>query len=608
MRLAAAVVGLVLAFAPAASVAQEKAPPKNKALHALFDREFKVALEEFPEYGTYLGMDGYDHRVSDRSPAAVARRKARVPRVIAELERFDPARLSEADRISRDVLLADLRLQQAENALYGKQPFGAQADGWSPVSSMRGPALEFPFIVKATRFRTAADYGNYLKRLRAWPRFLDQLVASMRAGMASGWMPPKAAMQQVPGMFAVFAGDDVTASPLWRPFAEFPDAVAEADRQRVTAEARKVLSAELHPAFARLKRFLENEYLPASRTELAASTLPAGRAYYDHLVRQQTTTTLRADEIHETGLREVARIRAEMARVIASTGFQGDFPAFMKFLETDPRFYFTRAEDRLRAYRDIAKRADAELPALFFELPRAPYGVRPMEEYEGDNSDHYSGPALDGSRAGFFSANVNKLQNRPSYEMETTLLHEAVPGHHLQIARAIELQDLPLFRRAGGYTAYVEGWALYAETLGFDMGFFKDPYQHFGRLQADMLRAVRLVIDTGIHAKGWTRDQAIAYFVDNGAGNRDYATAEVDRYIVLPGQALGYKVGELRIHALRDKARAALGPRFDIRRFHNAVLDDGALPLTVLEARIDRWIATQRDGPQPARLTPGGRK
>ena len=312
-------------------------------------------------------------------------------------------------------------------------------------------------------------------------------------------------------------------------------------------------------------------------------------------MRSQTTTALEAGEVHRIGLAEVERIRAEMDKVIAATGFQGSFAAFLEFLHKDKRFFFSRPEERLRAYRDIAKRADAELPKLFAELPRMPYGIRAMEEFEGDNSDYYSGPALDGSRAGFFSANVNKLENRPSWEMEATLLHEAVPGHHLQIARAMELQGLPRFRRAGGFTAYQEGWALYAESLGFDMGFYKDPYQHFGRLVLEQLRAVRLVIDTGIHAKGWTREQSIRYFIDNGAGGADYAAAEVDRYIVLPGQALAYKIGELRIHALRKRAEQALGPRFDLRRFHNAVLDDGALPLTVLEARIDEWIRLEKE-------------
>jgi uncharacterized protein (DUF885 family) len=286
-----------------------------------------------------------------------------------------------------------------------------------------------------------------------------------------------------------------------------------------------------------------------------------------------------------------------MDKVIAAAGFKGTFVEFNAFLNTDPRFFFKTPEARLAAYRDIAKRADAALPPLFAELPRTPYGIRAMEAYEGDNADHYSRPALDGSRAGFFEANVNNLATKPSHEMEAVLLHETVPGHHLQIARAQELKDLPRFRRAGGDTAYVEGWALYAESLGEAMGFYTDPYMRFGALVAEMLRACRLVVDTGLHSKDWTREQAIRYMVENGAGNRDMVAAEVDRYIVIPGQALAYKVGQLKITALREKARAALGERFDIRRFHNAVLDDGALPLTVLERRIDEWIATERRRP-----------
>jgi uncharacterized protein (DUF885 family) len=596
--------GACLALASTLAWAAEPAP--NKALHALFDREFKNAMNEVPEIGTYLGMPGYDHRLADRSPASVARRNARVKKVIAELQRYEKVSLNAQDRVSRDVMMSSLRLADAKNEIFKGLPFGND-DAWSPISSMNGPQLTIPFIVKATGFRKPADYENYLKRLEALPRQLEQEIATMRAGMRSGWMPPRDAILKVPEMFNVFAGADVKATPMWRPFEEFPRDFPEADKTRFIEAGRKVLGDKVHPAFAALKRFYEAEYVPAARKEFGASTLPGGPAYYNLLIRESTTTSLTADEIHDIGLKEVARLRAEMDEVIARSGFKGTFPEFLKFINSDPQFFYKKPEERLRAYRDIAKRADAELPKLFAELPRMPYGIRPMEEYEGDNSDHYSGPALDGSRAGFFSANVNKLENRPSYEMETTLLHEAVPGHHLQVARAQEIKDLPLFRRAGGYSAYVEGWALYAETLGFDMGFFKDPYQHFGRLQADMLRAVRLVIDTGLHAKGWSRERSIAYFIDNGAGNADYAAAEVDRYIVIPGQALGYKIGQLKILALRDKARAALGERFDLRRFHNAVLDDGALPLDVLEARIDQWIATQRK-PVAAKLTQGGKK
>jgi uncharacterized protein (DUF885 family) len=574
------------------ALAQE--PARDKALHDFFEREFIAGIEEQPEFGTYLGLDGYDHRVTDLSAAAVARRNARVDSATAELKRFDPARLNRQDRISREVMLETLERAAREKGFYAGLPFGP-SDSWMRVSSQGGPQFTLPFIVRATRFRTGTDYENYLERLQQLPRQLGQEVDQMRAGMKSGWLPPREAMQRVPAMLEVFAGADVTATPLWKPFADFPAAVPAAERERFAAAGRKVLAEAVHPAFASLKRFMEAEYIPACRAQLGASTLPGGPAYYAHMMRSQTTTALAAEEVHRIGLAEVARIRAEMDRVIAATGFKGTFAEFNTFVHKDKRFVFTKPEDRLRAYRDIAKRADAELPRLFAELPRMPYGIRAMEAFEGDNSDYYSGPALDGSRAGFFSANVNKLENRPSWEMEATLLHEAVPGHHLQVARAMELGELPRFRRAGGFTAYSEGWALYAESLGFEMGFYKDPYQHFGRLVLEMLRAVRLVIDTGIHAKGWTRQQSIRYFVDNGAGGTDYAEAEVDRYIVLPGQALAYKIGELRIHALKRRAQEALGAKFDVRRFHNAVLDDGALPLTVLEARIDEWINLEKE-------------
>jgi uncharacterized protein (DUF885 family) len=280
--------------------------------------------------------------------------------------------------------------------------------------------------------------------------------------------------------------------------------------------------------------------------------------------------------------------------VVASSGHKGTFAEFVAFVNTDPRFFFSTAEQRLAAYRDIAKRADAELPKLFAELPRTPYGIRAMEAYEGDNADNYSPPAIDGSRAGFFNANVNNLKDRPSYEMEAVLLHETVPGHHLQIARQQELRDLPLFRRSSGYVAYSEGWGLYAESLGYEMGFYKDPYMRFGALWAEAMRACRLVIDTGIHTRGWGREQSIKYMMDNAGLKLGFATSEIDRYINSPAQALGYKIGELRIKAMRAKAARALGERFDVRRFHNALLDDGPLPLTVLEARIDEWIDRQR--------------
>jgi uncharacterized protein (DUF885 family) len=580
----------LLACVALAAIAKE--PPPNKALHALFDREFKRGLDEHPEGATFLGIDGYDHRLTDVSPAAVARRKGHVKEVIAELKRFDPGTLSTQDRISRAILLDGLVLTEQQNALYGSLPF-SEEDSWMPVSPLNGPQQLFPYLARATAFRRSRDYENYVKRLEAIPALLEQYVALMQAGMRSGWMPPQAAMQQVPAQFEPFTGEDVTATPMWVPFTQFPADMPAAERERWAQAGKRMLAERVRPAFAAFRRFVESTYIAAARKDLAASTLPAGPAYYALQVRDKTTTTLTPAEIHAIGLREVARIRAAMDEAIAATGFKGSFEEFMKFMNTDPRFFFKTPEARLAAYRDIGKRADAELPRLFAELPRLPYGIRAMEAFEGDNADHYSAGALDGSRAGFFEANVNNLDKRPSHEMESTLLHEAVPGHHLQTARAMELKELPLFRRSGWYVAYGEGWALYAESLGYEMGMYKDPYMRFGTLSMEMLRACRLVVDTGLHTMGWTRDQSIRYMVGNSIGEA-FATAEVDRYIVWPSQALGYKIGELKIKALRAKAKQALGEKFDIRRFHNALLDDGPVPLTVLETRIDDFIAREK--------------
>ncbi|HEX4780552.1 MAG TPA: DUF885 domain-containing protein [Usitatibacter sp.] len=576
-----------------AAMAAHAEPPPNKSLADLFERETLNHFQEHPEQATLLGIHEFDGKLTDNSPEAVARRKAHVKHVIADLRGFDPKELSSQDRISRNIALEAAELDDRENAFYGDLPFSSD-DGWLVASTMRGPQLFLPYIVNGTRFANGADYENYLERLEGLPAELDKLVARMRVGMRTGWMPPKAAMVKVPAMFEPYTGADVTASPMWKPFNAFPDDVAPADRERIATRARLVLSGKVQPAFARMQRFLADEYLPACRKELGASSLPAGRAYYELRIRENTTLALTAAQIHKIGLDEVARIHGEMDKVIASTGFKGSFDDFARFTRTDPRFFFKTPEARLAAYRDIAKRADAELPKLFATLPRLPYGVRAMEAYEGDNSDHYSPGPLDGSRAGFFEANVHYLASHSSIEMESTLLHEAVPGHHLQNSRALEIEGLPKFRRFGWYVAYGEGWALYAESLGYEMGFYKDPYQHFGTLANEMMRACRLVVDTGIHAMGWTREQAIAYMGGNTGMHPDYVASEIDRYIVMPGQALGYKIGELDIKRLRAKAKAELGDKFDVRRFHNAVLDDGALPLTVLDARIDEWIATEK--------------
>ena len=585
-------VAMVVCASLAHGATPEFAP--NPSLSAFFNREFQLDLQEFPENATYLGIEGYNDRLHDASAQAAARRKAHVKSVLVELAAFDPAKLSAQDRISLSMMIYDLRREDALNALYGDLRFGAGNDGWLQVTTSDGPHSDFQSLAKTMPFRNARDYDNYLKRLEALPLLIEQTTQIMQAGMKSGWMPPRVAMVRAPGQITPFAVLDVSASPLYGPFKQFPPGMSAEEQQRITDAGRKVLRDRVQPAFAALQQFVETKYLPASTDELASSKLPAGKRYYDLMVATTTTTDLTADQIHAIGLAEVARIRTGIEKVIASTGFKGTFAEFVQSLKGDPKFFHTSADGMLMHYRDIAKRADAALPALFAELPRLPYGIRPMEAYEGDNAEHYTRGALDGSRAGYFEANTNNLQRRANYEMEAVLLHETVPGHHLQIARAQELKELPQFRRSAWYTAYGEGWALYAESLGNEMGMYGDPYSKFGQLSIEMWRACRLVVDTGLHAFGWTRDQSIRYLVDNAGISESSAVAETDRYILDPGQALGYKIGELKIKALRAKAQTALGDRFDVRRFHNALLDDGPLPLTLLEARIDEWIETEK--------------
>ena len=474
----------------------------------------------------------------------------------------------------------------------------------APVTQLEGIHLALPQLASIARFDTVSDYESYLKRLGAVPTSVVNIIARMETAMAAGWMPAKAAISNVPAQLEAQLPDDTTQSPEYKPFKSFPGDIAAAEQQRLASAGGEVIRDKVIPAFRSLKTFYEKRYLPAARDSLAASNLPPGMPFYQTMLDWNTSTDLSAQQIHELGLREVARIGAQMDGSIAAAGFTGTRAEFQKFISTDPRFFYTRPEDMLAGYRDIAKRADAELPKFFAVLPRQPYGIRAMRPEEGNNAEHYTPGAADGSRAGYFEANVNDLTTRPKWNMETLLLHEAVPGHHLQTARAQELTQLPRFRRFTWWIAYGEGWALYAESLGDEMGFYKDPYQKFGNLSGEMWRACRPVVDTGIHAFGWTREQAIEYMVANTGQTRAQMTAEVDRYIVQPGQATAYKIGELKIKELRAKAKAELGDRFDLRRFHNAVIDDGAVPLQVLQAQIEAWTASEKAGRAAAGLAP----
>ena len=595
-QLASIVVATVAVFLSRTAPAQDSPDQRFAALAA---DHWQWYVRDTPEAATFLGDNRYNDRLTDQSPEAVVARKAHWQELLKQVRAFDPAQLSPQNRVSLRVLTTVATNRTRVDGFFADLPIGAgefSQMGWSPVTQMYGPQFTLPLMAKLAPFRTVADYDAYLKRLSAIPQQLGQQQQQMKAAIDRGWVQPEAAIRRVPGQLDSHIVADVTRSPLYLPFSKFPADIAEADQRRLTEAARKVLAEQVIPAFRDLKQFYESTYLPAAtrREGLGVSKLPGGADYYQALIAISTTTTLTAREIHDIGLKEVARIRAEMDAVIARTGFKGTRAEFVRFLHDSPQFYYDKPEDMLAGYRDIAKRADAELPKLFAELPRLPYGIRPMPEYEGDNAEHYVPGSADGSRPGFFEANVNHLRTRPKYNMEDLLLHEAVPGHHLQIARAQELKDLPDFRRFAFFIAYTEGWALYAESLGDDMGFYADPYSKFGQLSAEMMRACRLVVDTGLHTLGWTRDKAILYMIDNAALNEDFAAAEVDRYIVWPSQALGYKIGELKIKALRAKAKAALGERFDLRRFHNALIDDGELPLDVLESQIDEWIAARK--------------
>ena len=587
--LLAATLWLFACGAAGAQTATEKA-------HALFDGYSEWQMRELPGYATMVGDHRYDDRLTDFSEAAIARRKASVADFAKQLQGIDRNALANQDRISYDVLATVLDSNLRRSAVFS-EPDAAGADLWLDVTQFNGPQIGFaglPSLIRVSRFSSILDYENYIKRLAAVPAQLDQLTGGLRRAMARGWLPPRVVVQRVPSQIDALLTANLAANPLYAPFERFPGSFAPGDRERLAAMGRAVIADKVGPAFRALRQFYAAEYLPACSEAPGASVRPSWMKFYAAAVASQTTTALTPREIRDLGLKEVERIGVEMDVVPKRVGFNGTRTDFANWIKSAPEFHYSSAAEMLAGYRDIAKRVDPELPRLFADLPRLPYGIRAMDAAEGDNADKYTRGTADGTRAGYFEANVNNLSRRAKGDMATLLLHEGVPGHHLQSARALELRDLPAFRRQLFLPAYGEGWALYAESLGEELGLYDDPYAKFGYLSSEMFRACRLVVDTGIHAFGWTREQAIRYLVDNAGITDATAIAEIDRYYVLPGQALAYKIGELKIKALRAKAQAALGERFDIRRFHNALIDDGPLPLSVLEQRIDDWIARNR--------------
>jgi uncharacterized protein (DUF885 family) len=580
-------VGLLFIMVSTISGQNSNANDEAKKLHTLFAEDWQWSLQQFPENATWLGDNRYNHRLIDLSFEAIEQRKAHEREMLNRIQQIDRTKLSGQDVISYDLYWRDKKINVEG------QRFAFEL---RPLNQMEGLQLSFAQLADAMPYNNAKDYENYLARLRGFAKLVDQTIALMRRGIEKKFLPPAVPMRSVPAQIEGQIVKDAGKSPLYQPFNKFPKELSAAEQKRFSEAGRQAINESVLPSLKKLAAFVKQEYLPACPENIAATTLPDGQAFYAFAARLQTTTNLSPKEIHEIGQAEVKRIRGEMEEVIRRAKFKGSFQQFLTYLRTNPRFYYTRAEDLVTGYRDICKRVDLELPKFFAELPRNPYGVRVIPDYEApaQTTAYYQQGAADGSRAGVYWANTYKLNTRPKYEMEALSLHEAVPGHHLQISRAQELKALPDFRRNAGYTAYVEGWALYAESLGEAMGFYTDPYSKFGQLTYEMWRACRLVVDTGMHALGWTREQAIKFMSDNTAKTVNDIIVEIDRYIVWPGQALAYKIGELKIKELRAKAKAELGERFDVRKFHNALLDDGPLPLEILEKRIEEWIAGQK--------------
>ncbi|HEY7086508.1 MAG TPA: DUF885 domain-containing protein [Tepidisphaeraceae bacterium] len=554
----------------------------SKDLHDLFRREWDWTMEQNPTRASTLGDRRWNDRWEDLSLAAIDRRQEHQKATLAALQQINRAELNSADQLSYDLFADQL------NRSIEQFPFK-----WYllPVNQRNGIQTEYE-LADQLRFQTLKDYEDYLARLRAFPEHMDQTIELMRAGMAAGIMHPKVIMQRVPAQIDKVIVEDPKNSAYYKPFKKFPAAISEEKQRELASAAQQVLAEQVIPAYRKFKPFFENEYLPKCLDSVGIWQLPQGEQMYAFFARRYTTTDLSPDQIHELGLREVSRIDAEMDRVMKSAGFAGTREQFFEFLRSDPRFFYKSGDELLEASRALAKRIDPKLVKVFKTLPRMPYGVEPvpMAVAPDTTAAYYNGPADDGSRAGTYYVNIYKPESRPKWEMMALTLHESVPGHHLQISRAIELGEIPEFRRHGGYTAFVEGWGLYAESLGEDMGLYDDPYDRFGKLTYEMWRAVRLVVDTGIHHKKWTRQQAIDYFKQHAPKTDLDIVNEIDRYITMPGQALAYKVGELKIKELRARAQSKLGDKFDLREFHDVVLGSGAVPLDVLERIVDEWI------------------
>jgi uncharacterized protein (DUF885 family) len=563
-------------------------PSDTQRLHELFAERWEAQLRDNPEVATYLGDRRFDDRLTDLSEAAWKRRRAANRETLARIDAIDRAKLSEADRLNYDLF----RILAASAVDGDRFPHELV-----PVNQMGGIYSLLGELAQQIPRDTVRDHENFLARMRSYPRAVDETIALMKRGLAVGLTPPRAIVGGVAELIENQIVEDPAHSPVFElAFSRFRSSIPAGEQARLRKEALEVLRTAVVPALRKLRHFWVEEYYPATRESIAWTSVPDGEAWYAFRVREQTTTDMTPEEIHALGLSEVRRIRNEMESVMKTAGFEGTLDEFFVYLRTDPKFFHQSREELLAAYREISKRIDPELTRLFRTLPRLPYGVVPIPEYseKTQTTAYYWPGSPEANRPGYYYVNLYDLKSRPKWEMEALSLHEAVPGHHFQIALAQELTDVPLFRRWGTFTAYVEGWGLYAESLGPELGMYTDPYSKFGQLTYEMWRAVRLVVDTGMHAKGWTRQQAIDFFASNSSKPMLDIENEINRYIAWPGQALAYKIGELKIKELRARGEKELGEQFDIRAFHDTLLGAGPLPLSLLEARMNEWISRQK--------------
>jgi len=571
---------LVPAFAAAS-------PSPDAELRALFDATWQKELAADPLTANYLGDNRYNDRWTDMSSSAIEQRHRHDRATLEALRAIPRASLSPAAQLDYDLFEREYTQRLASS------PFKPHLYS----INHQGGIQTLHEVTELLQFRTVKDYEDWITRLERVGTLIDQHIALLEQAAREGRTQPRVIMQRIPSQLALQNVKNPEQSPFFSPFTRFPEEFDAATRTRLSAAGRSAIERVVLPAYARFTKTFNDTYLPATRATVGISDTPQGREYYRERITYHTTLgSLSADEIHEIGLAEVRRIRSEMMAIKEKVGFKGSLQEFFTFLRTDPQFYYKSSQELFEGYLAVSKRIDPNLVRVFGKLPRTPYGLRPIPMTSAPNTTtaYYQGPAADGTRPGFYYVNLYRPEVRPKYEMEVLSIHEAVPGHHLQIALAMEQAAMPDFRRNAGYTAYVEGWALYSESLGEELGLYQDPYSKFGQLTYDMWRAVRLVVDTGMHAKGWSREQAIAFFLDNAAKTEADIVNEIDRYISWPGQALAYKIGQLRIQNLRREAETTLGSRFNVRAFHDTVLETGAVPLDLMEAHVRTWIAKEK--------------